>query len=115
MTTHLFHRPRILKTHHPFPPDLSIAAAIAIPHPPPTLQGVDNETADVLTGISEDIAKICLALKKLDPSYDLSQATRDDGGAGTREARDPPGLGIHEGYQGSQGSGMHLVVMAPGR
>lgn len=36
-------------------------------------QGVDNETADVLTGISEDITKICQALKKLDPTYDTSQ------------------------------------------
>lgn len=34
---------------------------------------MDNETADVLTGISEDITKICQALKKLDPTYDTSQ------------------------------------------
>lgn len=36
-------------------------------------QGVDNETADVLTGISDDITKICQGLKRLDPNYDLSQ------------------------------------------
>lgn len=36
-------------------------------------QGVDNETADVLTGISDDIQKICAALKKLDGQYNTSQ------------------------------------------
>lgn len=41
---------------------------------------MDNETADVLTGISEDIAKICVALKKLDPTYDLSQVGSSRGG-----------------------------------
>ena len=36
-------------------------------------QGVDAETAEVLNGISEDITKICGALKKLEPNFDTSQ------------------------------------------
>lgn len=45
----------------------------ALKEKPLFYHGVDQETADVLEGVSDDITAICKALKRIDSRYDTSQ------------------------------------------